>query len=164
MANDYPIVGVGLDNFTLLFQHYAPNPEDVHVAHNTYLQILAEAGYFGLALYLLLLTTAFWTFEVARRRARLLGYAWAESGARYLSASLLAFLVGGTFLNRAHFDLTYHVMILGACLLRIVTLEWSWQRRHPRDKGQMQELHEQTAEEAQSQAAGEPQVSPPQPA
>jgi probable O-glycosylation ligase (exosortase A-associated) len=135
MANDYPLVGVGLDNFTLLFQHYAPDPEDVHVAHNTYLQILAEAGYIGLILYLLLLVTALWSMESAGRKARALGYAWAESGARYLSASLVAFMVGGMFLNRAHFDLTYHVMILGACLLRILSHDAGWLSRHPRDRG-----------------------------
>lgn len=134
MANDYPIVGVGLDNFTLLFKHYAPDPEDVHVAHNTYLQILAEAGYIGLILYLLLLATAFSSMELARRKAQALDYAWAESGARYLSASLVAFMVGGMFLNRAHFDLTYHVMILGACLLRIVSHDAGWQALHQRDR------------------------------
>jgi O-antigen ligase len=134
----------------------------VHVAHNTYLQILAEAGYFGLVLYVILLITAFWTFETARRRARMLGYGWAEGGARYLSASLVAFMVGGTFLNRAHFDLTYHVMILGACLLRIVTLELSWQKRHPRDKGMLPA--EQPMAEMTAEISGAAQESPAQPA
>jgi hypothetical protein len=32
-------------------------------------------------------------------------------------------MVGGTFLNRAHFDLIYHVMALCACLDRILTHE-----------------------------------------
>ena len=135
MANDYPIVGVGLDNFTILFRQYAPNPDDVHVAHNTYLQILAEAGYIGLLLYCMLLATSIWTFEVARRRARKLGLSWAENGAKFLEGSLIAFMVGGMFLNRAHFDLTYHVMILGACVLRIVTWESRWLAQHPRDQG-----------------------------
>ena len=142
MANDYPIVGVGLDNFTLLFKEYAPHPDDVHVAHNTYLQILAEAGYIGLILYLLLLAVALWTCESARYKAKILGYAWAESGARYLSASLVAFMVGGMFLNRAHFDLIYHIMILGACLLRIVSHDARWIALHPRDRGDLLESEE----------------------
>jgi len=123
MANDYPITGVGLDNFMSLFQFYAPDPEDIHVAHNTYLQMLAETGYPGLLIYLVLLGVTFWTLETARRKAKFLRIPWAQDGARYITASLLGFMVGATFLNRAHFDLTYHLMFLAASLKRVLGWE-----------------------------------------
>lgn len=119
MANDYPVSGVGLDNFLVQFIYYAPDPDDIHVAHNTYLQVLAEAGYTGLALYLFLFGATGWTLWRVRRRARRWRMTWSGRAARYLEASMLAFMVGGCFLNRAHFDLIYHVIILGCCLDRI---------------------------------------------
>jgi len=123
MANDSPIVGVGLDNFLFAFAEYAPDPDDVHVAHNTWLQVLAEAGYTGLLIYAALFTSTLWTLWRVRRRARRWQMAWAERGAIALGASLLAFVVGGTFLSRAHFDLIYHVMAMVAALDRITMFE-----------------------------------------
>jgi probable O-glycosylation ligase (exosortase A-associated) len=123
MANDYPFTGVGLDNFMSLFPFYAPDPENIKVAHNTYLQMLAETGYIGLSIYLTLMVATFWTLETTRRKAKRLRLRWAQNGAKYLAATLIAFMVGATFLNRAHFDLTYHVMFLAACMKRIVGWE-----------------------------------------
>ncbi len=139
MANDYPVTGVGLDNFLYKFIAYAPDPDDMHVAHNTWLQVLAETGYTGLVIYLGLFGASWWTLWRVRRRARASGTRWAHDAARCLSASLLAFMVGGTFLNRAHFDLIYHVMALCACLDRI--LAW--------------EIRQRRAEEASAAAAVE---------
>jgi O-antigen ligase len=117
------VIGVGLDNFLFEFQHHAPDPDDVHVAHNTWLQVLAEAGYTGLLVYVALFAVTFWTLARIRRRARRWRLPWAHNGAVGLAASLVAFIVGGTFLNRAHFDLIYHVMGLCAALDRITAFE-----------------------------------------
>jgi probable O-glycosylation ligase (exosortase A-associated) len=127
MANDHPFTGVGLDNFLLEFRYYAPDPEDMHVAHNTWLQILAETGYVGLTLYVLLHGATGFTLWRARRRARRHGKVWAAAAAQCLGASMLAFLVGGTFLNRAHFDLVYHLMAMSVALDRVL----AWQIVHP---------------------------------
>jgi probable O-glycosylation ligase (exosortase A-associated) len=123
MANDSPVVGVGLDNFLQVFPHYAPDPDDIHVAHNTWLQVLAEAGYIGLLLYAGLFAVTLWTLWRVRRRARRHGLLWASRGGTALAASIIAFIVGGTFLNRAHFDLIYHVMGLVVALDRITAFE-----------------------------------------
>jgi probable O-glycosylation ligase (exosortase A-associated) len=123
MANDYPIFGVGLDNFLFMFQYYAPDPDDVHVAHNTWLQVLAEAGYVGLLAYAGMFLAAWGTMFSVERLARRHSIRWAGDAARCLEASTIAFMVGGTFLNRAHFDLLYHVLILGFCAKRIVLHE-----------------------------------------
>jgi O-antigen ligase len=61
MWEDQPVVGVGLNNFVVHSADYIREPgtlehtelvvERPHVPHNTYLQILAEAGVIGLALF-----------------------------------------------------------------------------------------------------------------
>jgi len=134
MANDYPVCGVGLDNFLYKFQYYAPDPDDVHVAHNTWLQVLAECGYTGLAIYLTLFIVSLWTLWTTRQRARRYGLNWADNGARCLAASMVAFAVGGTFLSRAHFDLIYHVMGLAAALQRVVNHEIEMLHAEPVDE------------------------------
>lgn len=134
MANDYPLTGVGLDNFLSEFQYYAPDPDDVHVAHNTWFQVLAEAGYTGLLVYLALFAVTWVTLFRVRRRARRYGMRWAENGAKCLAASILAFMVGATFLNRAHFDLIYHIMALCAVLDRLTAHEIRLLRAEPEDQ------------------------------
>jgi probable O-glycosylation ligase (exosortase A-associated) len=129
MANDYPIFGVGLDNFLFQFIYYAPDPDDMHVAHNTWLQVLAETGYTGLLIYVSLFVVTAWTLARVSRRARRYRIPWAANASRCLGASILAFVVGGTFLNRAHFDLIYHLMAMCACLDRVV----AWEIRQQRD-------------------------------
>src|SRR5262249_15666249 len=123
MANDYPVAGVGLDNFLYKFQAYAPNPDDVHVAHNTWLQVLAEAGYVGLALYVALFVATWKTLLRIRSRARRYRIRGAQNGAKCLAASVVAFMAGGTFPKRPHFDLIYHVMGLCMALDRLTAHE-----------------------------------------
>jgi len=58
---DHPIAGVGLDNFASVSKDYVREPGNLthvqlladqpHVVHNTYLQLLAEGGIVGLALF-----------------------------------------------------------------------------------------------------------------
>ncbi len=55
LAADRPVVGGGFQVFTPeLFQKYAPNPTDFHDAHSIYFESLAEQGYVGLALFVLI--------------------------------------------------------------------------------------------------------------
>jgi O-antigen ligase len=63
MWEDQPVTGVGLNNFVVHSADYVREPgtlentelvvERPHVPHNTYLQVLAEAGVVGLVLFTL---------------------------------------------------------------------------------------------------------------
>ncbi|QDU67428.1 putative O-glycosylation ligase, exosortase A system-associated [Engelhardtia mirabilis] len=125
MATANPLLGVGLSNFRGSYLKYQPNPtaremagQDIYVAHNSYLQIWAETGTISLLLYLGLIVLSFVTIWRVRAKARLrYESSWIINYATMFEASLVAFVIGSTFLNRAHFDLVYHwfavIMLFG---------------------------------------------------
>lgn len=125
MATANPLLGVGLSNFRGSYLKYQPNPtaqelagEDIYVAHNSYLQIWAETGTISLLLYLGLILSSFVTVWRVRAKARLrYQSSWIINYATMFESSLVAFMIGSTFLNRAHFDLFYHwvavIMLFG---------------------------------------------------
>ena len=55
MFLDYPLLGVGGKNYYNLAHNYVEYPR---VTHNTYFQILAEEGFVGISLFLVLMVTA----------------------------------------------------------------------------------------------------------
>jgi O-antigen ligase len=104
------------------YVRYAPRSDPGWIfqdGHSNYMKVLAEHGFIGLALFLLL-------FVAAWRRA---GKAmkWAEGFApglpqhsvstlaRMLQASILAYAIGGSFLGLCYFDLPYN--IVGICIV-----------------------------------------------
>ena len=95
------------------FARYAPVPEDIHVAHSVYFQMIGEHGFFGFALYLL-----FWIFTYLsagrlRKRAELLSQTrWLAYLGAMCQVSIAGFAVGSAFLSLAYFDLPYYLMVL----------------------------------------------------
>jgi O-antigen ligase len=77
MVKAHPIRGVGAGNFQVSAVHYVLKPGSIRydyfidhpkVAHNTYLQVLAELGFVGLGLFCALLGFAFACIVKAARR------------------------------------------------------------------------------------------------
>jgi len=112
LAKDRPFGG-GFRTFTKeLFQVYAPNPADVHDAHSIYFEVLAEQGYFGLAIFLGIHLLTLWKLEKLRKfRPRDPALRWARELAEMLQFSLLGYLFGGAFLGLAYFDLPYYLVV-----------------------------------------------------
>ena len=112
LAKDYPLTGGGFGTFTPdLFQRYAPDPLDFHGPHSIYFQMLGEQGFVGLTLFLLLLASTIYSLRKLRRRAQELpGTAQLVPYANALEVGIYAFLVGGTFLGRAYFDLWFQLV------------------------------------------------------
>lgn len=116
MAVANPALGVGMSNFRDSYLRYQKDPtaqelagRDIYVAHNSYLQIWAETGTFALVIYLGLILASLVTTWRVRAKARLrYSESWIIDYATMFEASLVAFVIGSTFLNRAHFDLFYH--------------------------------------------------------
>lgn len=106
------ILGAGFLTATpLVFQMYAPEPNNVLVAHSIYFQVLGQHGYIGLFLYLL-----FWglTYRTAGRLMKLSAgrpdLEWAGLLGSMVKVSLIGFAVGGAFLSLANWDMPFYFM------------------------------------------------------
>lgn len=118
MIADHPINGVGLGAYPLEHQAYVRGGGFHQTArgkrdtHNTYLNVAAETGLPGLALFLAALGSALIPAERARRLAKH-RLPWAATQLYYLELGLVAFLLGGIFGSYAHLSFTYlHLVLL----------------------------------------------------
>lgn len=123
IASDRPLVGGGFNAFTPdLFERYAPVAEDFHDSHSIYFEMLAEHGFVGLALFLLVgalsLRRARSIMKQAANHAEL---AWAGDLAAMVQVCLVGYAVGGAFLGLAYFDLYYHLIAILVILGAIVS-------------------------------------------
>lgn len=125
MAEDHPILGVGLGNFLLREPEYQRVTgefisQGVLAPHNLYIELLAETGILGLAAWLLLVGTAAFVTGRSLVVARRLGAApEAELSAR-LSAAVLTALVGWSTasiaLHLSDFSALLVIVALGTAL------------------------------------------------
>jgi len=122
LANEYPIVGGGFDTFSKdLFQIYAPVPHDHHDAHSIYFEVLAEHGYVGLLIFLLLgIVTLKIGSSTIRTTKGIPELQWAYILASMVQASMIGYAVGGAFLGLAYFDLYYHLIAMQIIIRKIV--------------------------------------------
>jgi len=118
MATTNPIFGVGFGQFRQNWLKYCETPtvqeqagKAVIVAHSSYFQIWAECGTPALIMYLMMIGWSFISIWRVRRMAmRAYVSSWILHYCTLFEASLAAFVVGSAFLNRAHFDLLYHLV------------------------------------------------------
>jgi probable O-glycosylation ligase (exosortase A-associated) len=116
MIEANPIFGVGFAHFQDNYHKYDPANTDRSlkktkgfVAHNSYLQIWAECGTPTLILYLSLILLSLLDIWAVRAMAERRYYdSWIINYCTMFEASLMTFMFGSLFLNRAQFDLFYH--------------------------------------------------------
>jgi len=109
VAND-KIFGVGLDAWSLdTFALYAPNPTDVHAAHSIYFSVLADHGWVGLFLFLMIFYLSWLSLNKINRetsgRDDLLEFNILSG---MIQVGLISYFVGGAFLSLSYFDLPWH--------------------------------------------------------
>lgn len=123
MAKDNPM-GVGLRNYEAAYDKYdflQGRFGTERAVHSAYFQVLAETGFAGLAIYLLLFVSAGAILLRVRRRA----YSDEDDrrffvcSANALLCSMIGFLVGGAFLSLALNDLSWLTFSLVAVLDRL---------------------------------------------
>lgn len=118
IARERPMTGVGPGNFLAVYDRYKNDFRSPHVAHNTPLQILANAGIPALAAFsALLLYGVFAAAKIAsrarakRRLARTAEerktFEWVDALGTAIALSTLGFAVGSQFLSREDMDLFY---------------------------------------------------------
>jgi probable O-glycosylation ligase (exosortase A-associated) len=118
IANDYPVFGAGLRCANLLSHRYGADMEG-RTIHNVYLQIAADSGWVGMALYLGMYL-AMWLNS--RRTYRLLRGRKDEEARRAhaiaagVEGAALVFCFGGVFLSLEVFELPYLLLLVSAQL------------------------------------------------
>lgn len=111
MWRDYPLTGVGQDNFMYLVEKYCPlelkeqGVDFFHVAHNTYITFLAEGGIFCLLFYLLIIFFNFKDLYRIRKLSKeeVLGIQ-IHNLTYALEVGLAGSLVSAFFINRTDFE------------------------------------------------------------
>lgn len=122
MFEAYPIFGVGIGNFKILMPRYtAPGIQVDTMAHNTYIEYLAEMGPLGLFLFVAIAYFSLRSLRRVRRLSRNIGppptlYLAALS----LESGLLGYFVGALFLSAEYEKLLWVAIFLSACLPGLV--------------------------------------------
>lgn len=108
------ITGGGFETFQpVVFQFYAPNPNDVHDVHSIYFEALGEHGFPGLFLFLLLALLTWRSASSVRKAVKgIPERLWWGELATMVQVSLVAYLVAGAFLGMAYFDYYYNLVLI----------------------------------------------------
>jgi O-antigen ligase len=129
MSGDHPITGVGLDGFTVHSGEYVRRPGSMsyvdlvvdrpHVAHNTYLEMLAESGVVGLGLTLALAAIAMSSALSAARRFERAGDRGLAVLARGVVAADAGLLTAAFFISAQATATVWVLLALGPMLLGV---------------------------------------------
>jgi probable O-glycosylation ligase (exosortase A-associated) len=131
-AIDNPLLGAGqdsmqhahvwiyyyqdIDKFNFITDKNSPI-EKPKAAHSIYFQILGDAGFVGLIIFLLIIFKAFF---LSRRLARQGKVGWIKNLAKSINTTLIVFVVSGGLLSMAYYDLLY---VLIALIVSLKTLD-----------------------------------------
>ncbi len=132
-AVTHPIFGVGIANFDLAEGMLSEVSRERSAAgkgfkwgaaHNMYIQVSAEVGLIGGALFIVLILRSIFDLLIRRPRQS------ADPGLpRFVGLSLLALGVGGFFLSLAYYDIVYDFLALGLATLMPVLTQGALQAR-----------------------------------
>jgi putative inorganic carbon (HCO3(-)) transporter len=106
MANTHPFSGVGIDNFTSNYFFYSPHWDGMnHAVHSTWFGVLAETGYVGLCIFLVLVfKTVKSLYQVVNKLKPLYEQGQCSAvlfcSAQSVLAGLAGFIASGTFLTQ----------------------------------------------------------------
>lgn len=111
MTKDYPM-GVGIRGFEYLAPNYIPVDVDTgrsrnRSVHSSYFEVLSEAGYLGLAAFILMLYSSYKLTKITRRvlKEKLMEKQYFQIVA--IEAMLLSLLVSSIFINRSRAVVLY---------------------------------------------------------
>lgn len=141
LAMDRPLTGGGFGTFEPdLFLIYAPNPFDFHDAHSIYFEVLAEHGFVGLFLFLLLgflaLRNGSWIMRHTAGREDL---EWANRLASAVQVGLVGFAAAGAFLGLAYYDLPYNLIAILVVVRGIVSKQLEQEAEALEERGRFQD-------------------------
>ena len=131
MVEDKPLHGVGAGNFQYSSIHYLLEPGEIQrdefivdipaVAHNMYLEALAETGVIGLGLFLAILVIALWTAARAATRFDRAGENGLALIASGVAVGLVSTYAANFFLSASLSKLLWLLIGLGPAMLAVAT-------------------------------------------
>jgi len=122
MAVNNPLTGVGFRNYVMVYPTY--HWSRPYVAHNSYIQLMAENGFISLFLFLLLLFFCLKRLRSLRKAVPLHEKTkWFHNYSHMLEVGFYGYIVSGFFLSRADFDLMYQFAGMAVALSNIVLKE-----------------------------------------
>jgi probable O-glycosylation ligase (exosortase A-associated) len=133
LALDRPLVGGGFDMFIpTVYARYSDDPTNARDVHSIYFEMLGEHGFIALIFFLLLIggtiTSTMGLKKLLRRNPQI---QWAQYYPDMLQVSVIAYLVGGTFLGQAYFDMFYQLVAAVTITRRLVLQEVAAQVKSP---------------------------------
>jgi putative inorganic carbon (HCO3(-)) transporter len=134
MFEDNFLIGVGVGNFKRFVGNYGePGQEHLEaVAHDTYLEVGAELGIFGLLAFVATLYFSWWTLRRLRRQMRGGRDPFIFAAARGVEAGLIGACVAIFFLSALHARLLWFMVILSMCLPSLASIPSGRTPRPPR--------------------------------
>jgi len=136
MSEQYPLTGVGLENFAVRSGEYVRRPGGLpyvdlvvdrpHVVHNTYLQMLAETGIVGLTLFMAVVGAAVSSARRAARRFQAAGERDLATLARGVLVADVGVLTAALFISAQATATVWVLLALGPAMLGLACA-----RRHP---------------------------------
>lgn len=116
-SHDFPITGGSFEALpdVYIYQRYQPRPLPDGLTssgpHSIYFQLLADQGFVGVALFLLLIGSCFWTLVRIRRISRRVPQvAWLADYTLMVEAAIMGFMASGAFLGFVYLDLIYQMI------------------------------------------------------
>lgn len=129
MVRAHPITGVGAENFKISSRHYLLQPGAVfrsdivistpQITHNTYLQIAAELGVVGLALFGSIIVFSVGSALRAAGHFRIRGDPGGEALARCIAVAMIGVLAADIFLSQQFNKQLWLVLGLGPAILAV---------------------------------------------
>ena len=123
MAADNPVLGIGFNGYNKAYDSYDTSDGEFgreRSVHSSVFGVLAETGYLGLTVYLMILVSALracaYSKKIAKKQPEL-GHV--VTCATALETSLVAFAVGGSFVPLQYNEMLWHVVGLSIALNRI---------------------------------------------
>jgi O-antigen ligase len=133
VAEDNPIVGVGIGNFSVHSPRYVDDlgplervdlvAEQLLVTHNAYLELLVETGIVGLLLFLTVVVGSLTAAWRAARLADLIGERSLAILAQSVFVATVAFRAGAVFISSGYDERLWVLLGLGPALLAIAARE-----------------------------------------
>jgi probable O-glycosylation ligase (exosortase A-associated) len=128
MADDRPLTGVGVAAYSLQYNRYDFSPQGQYGAnravHSAWFGVLAELGYPGLLLFIIIIIVSLLSCRRVRLSANR-GEVPVALGkyAVALETALIAFIVGGSFVSFHYCEMLWHFFALTFALERVAVTE-----------------------------------------